>query len=135
LANATAIDSAMSDLRVQAVAHRAPLAARAALLASTTALDGCMDPPTIAADLMRIDLAGMAGWLRAHGVDTPFPRDAEQAARATCEKLRASGHGALADRLTKDVAATLVIPVRVNGDVHAANMLLARVDEAEVALH
>ena len=84
--------------------------------------------------MMRIDLAGMAGWLRAHGVDTPFPGNVESATQVVAEQLRAKGRAALADRLIKDAAATLVIPVRANGDVRTANALLQRVDDAEVAL-
>jgi len=131
--NAATVDSAMRELELQASAHHASLAARAAVRASTAALDACPDPPTLAANMMRVDLAGMAGWLRAHGVNTPFPRNVEQAAEAIGDRLRAGGHEALAGRLAREVAATLVIPVRMNGDLRAANALLARVDEAEQA--
>lgn len=128
------VDSAIKELKVFAASHRAPLAARAAVMASTSALDACTEPPTDAERLMRIDLAGMAGWLRAHGVNASFPRDSEKAAQAIGESLRAKGHAALAEQLKKDVAATLVIPVRVNGDVKVANALLQCVDDVEQAV-
>ena len=133
-ANPAALDTAMSSLHTLASTHRAPLAARAALVASTAALDACSETPTEAAHLMRIDLAGMAGWLRAHGVDAPFPRGVAQAAQSIDDRLRASGHGAMAEGLRKELAATLAIPVRVEGNVHAADSLLQRVDEIEQAL-
>ena len=128
------IDSTMSELKILAAERRAPLAARAALVASIAALDECPEPPIDAVMLMRLDLTGMAGWLRAHGVDAPFPRNVEHAAEALCERLRSRGHVTLADKLTKEVAATLAIPVHFNGDVHAANALMQLVDEAEQAV-
>ncbi len=130
-ADSIALDHAMGDLKTSAAEHRSALAARAALVASTMALDACTEKPTAAARLARIDLAGMAGWLRVHGVNAPFPGDVAQAALAISDRLRASGHKVLADRLTVDVAATLEIPVRATGDIRAANRLLECVDEAE----
>lgn len=133
-ANAAAIDSTMRDLTALASAHRAPLAARAAVVAATAALDACHEPATDAGRVMRIDLAGMAGWLRAHGVNTPFPGGVAPAAQSISDRLRANGHEALAAQLSKDLAATLAIPARVEGNVHAADSLLQRVDEVEQAL-
>ena len=124
----------MNELATLAAAHRAPLAARAALIASTAALDACTEPPNDAARLMRIDLAGMAGWLRAHGVNAPFPRGAAPAAQAIGERLRSRGHAQMASRLGRELAATLAIPVRVGGNVPAADSLLQRVDDAELAI-
>jgi hypothetical protein len=124
----------MRELKSEAAANHANLAARAAVLASTSALDACPEAPTDDARLMRIDLTGMAGWLRAHGVDVAFPRNARQATHEVGDRLRARNHGALADQLTKDVEATLAIPVGANGDVASANRLLQRVDDAEKAV-
>ncbi len=133
-AGAAAIDSTMRNLTALASAHRAPLAARAAVVAATAALDSCHEPATDATRVMRIDLAGMAGWLRAHGISTPFPGDVAAAGLAISNRLRANGHEALAAQLRKDLAATLAIPVRVEGNAHAADSLLQRVDEVEQAL-
>ena len=133
-AEPAAMDSAMIALEALAADHRAPLAARSAVVTSTAALDACTASPTVGVRLMRIDLAAMAGWLRAHGVNTPFPRDVEQAAQEISSSLRMSGHAALADRFTKEVAAALAIPVRWNGNVNAANALLESVDEVEQVL-
>jgi hypothetical protein len=134
-ARPASIDSAMQVLHALATTHRAPLAASAAIAAANAALDACPEPPSVVERLMRIDLTGMAGWLRAHGVNARFPREAERETKVIVERLRASGHAALADRLASEVAATLAIPVRVNGDVRTANALLQRVDEVEQIVH
>lgn len=132
--NPAVIDSAMGELQVLATGHRAPLAARSAVIAANAALDACPESPSDATMLMRIDLAGMAGWLRAHGVDARFPRLAAESARTIGARLRARGRVAMANALAREAAATLAIPVRVEGNVRAANALLERVDDIEAVL-
>ncbi len=126
-----AIAPRMRDLAIEASHRHAPYAARVAVGAAIAALDACTAPPDDAARLMRLDLTGMAAWLRAHGVAVEFPRDVSPSVRLLARALRAQGHPALADALVSDVEVALAIPVRLNGDVGAANRLLACVDEVE----
>ena len=125
----------MGDFQRQVAGSRPLLAARAAINASSTALDACSAPPNAASRLARIDLCGMAGWLRAHGVSMDYPRDVAESAQAISAALRGGGHAALANRLVADVAATLATSVSAHGDVRAANRLLACVDEVERVAH
>jgi hypothetical protein len=119
-----------------AVTHRrARPAALAATKAAIAAVDACDETPTTAAQLMRLELTGLAAWLHAHGMAVDFPRRTAPAVEMLVKRLRANGHPGLADSLASNVAAALAIPVRINGNVHVADRLVKRVDEVEKVIH
>jgi len=118
---------------MQAAAHaRRPLhAARLAVLVSDQSFVWCPEPPTMADQLMRIDLVGQTGWLRAHNIDLPWPDGARDAVRVVTAALRGKQRSALADSLEAYVAATLKTPVAAHRDAAPSQTLLDLVDVAE----
>src|SRR5205085_7409713 len=74
LPDTAAIAPTMRALTTDVAQRHVQLAARDATIAATASLDGCTESPNLAAQLMRVELAGLAGWQRAHNVDVAFPR-------------------------------------------------------------
>jgi hypothetical protein len=134
-ADTSSVAPALRELGEHAAARQPLLAARAAVQASSAAVDACPTASDLESSTARLDLCGMAGWLRGHGVAVDFPRGIPESERAIVAALRGRGHAALASRLAEDVTATMAIPVGERGDVRGANRLLARVDEVESILH
>lgn len=126
--------TAMRRLRELADTHRAPAAAATAVQIAGSVLDRCAEPEAIDVAVMRLDLAGMAAWLRSKGIESATPGDMTEPTRRIGTELRRRGHGLLASRIEAEVAAAVAIPTRVNGPTARANALLGRVDEVEAAL-
>lgn len=135
LPDSAALVPAMRTMVREAAARHPRETARAAVSASIMALDQCPDAPGVAAQLMRLDVTGMAAWVRAHGMPLDFPRDAASAAEGLADNLRAHGHGVLADHLIADTRAALAVSASSTGGEAAANRLLDRVDEVEKVAH
>lgn len=124
----------MRELIEHADSHRAPLAASAAVRLSAMAMDRCSEPHDLGVDVMRLDVAGMAAWLRSKGVASGSPAGTAEGAQRVSAKLRALHQDSLATRLEREVAAALAVPERVGGPTAAANRLLQTVDDVEAAL-
>ena len=133
-AGQAALDTAMREVKTHSAASHPSLAARSALVGSIAAIEACPEPRSDEERLMLLDLLGMAGWLRAQGVDASFPVEGQTSMQTIGKHLRAKGKTALADQLEKDVAATLQIPVAKSGNLKAANSVLKLVDDAQLAL-
>ena len=138
LASRTQADSLINLMARASLRHRPREAARIAVQLSAQSLEWCPGTPTGTTrtddQLMIVDLAGMAGWLRARGAHLDWPGDVRGASEALASQLVARQHGPMAARLRSAVAATLSIPESAAGDVHAALRLLDLVDEIEKVL-
>ena len=126
--------TAMRRLRELADSHRAPAAAATAVEIAGGVLDRCAEPEAIDVAVMRIDLAGMAAWLRSKGIESATPGEMTKAIRRISSELRRRGNTLLARRIETELVAAVAIPTRVNGPTARANALLERVDEVEAAL-
>lgn len=124
----------MRKLLDHADSHRAPLAAGVAVGLCAVAMERCGEPRDVGLDVMRLDVTGMAAWLRSKGVVSESPVGAAEAAQRVSAKLRASHHEALAVRLEQEVAAALAVPARASGPTPAADRLLQTVDVVEEVL-
>ena len=112
-------------------------AAHAAIDVSDASLRWCGAPLSMADHLTRIDLIGQTAWLRAHGIDIPWPNDADGSTAAVIAALRGDGNTGLADSLAASVSATLRTPVATGlsrEDARTATGLLDQVDLVEKAL-
>jgi len=112
-------------------------AARSAVLLSEASLAWCDASLGIKDHLSCLDLVGQAAWLRAKGLDTPWPNEADKSASAVTVALRARARGGLADSLQASIAAAMKIPVAAGanaGDRITAIELLDLVDVMEKAL-
>jgi hypothetical protein len=127
-------DSLMPALADAGQSGRALEAARLAVVLADISFGWCGRPPTVAGQLMRIDLAGMTGWLRAQGVDLDWPAGLPETTAAVLTELRSRGESSLADSLDSAILATTKTPVAAGGDVAAARTLLDLVDGAEQRL-
>ena len=134
LASRTQADSLVNLMARASLRHRPREAARIAVQLSAQSLEWCPGPPVTDDRLMIVDLAGMAGWLRARGARLDWPGDVRGASEALASQLVARQHGPMAARLRSAVAATLSTPESAAGDVHAALRLLDLVDEIEKVL-
>jgi hypothetical protein len=85
--------------------------------------------------LMRLDLVGMAAWLRAHGSDVSWPEGTQSALDMIVSRLNARHGTTLAHRFQAAASAALATPVTVAGDARPATRLLDLVDVVEKALH
>jgi hypothetical protein len=127
-------DSLMLRVRFAAAAGDAMRAAQLAVRMSNLSFTWCPGELKLTDHLMRLDLAGQAAWLRAHGLDCPGPAGLEAAEDAVAMALRARNHPELATRLIAAVRGAGDIPIHAGGPLAPANELLQRVDDAEAAL-
>jgi hypothetical protein len=84
--------------------------------------------------LMRLDLVGMAAWLRAHGQAVNWPDGTPGALDRIESRLTARHQATLARQFRAAADAGLATPVATAGDAHAATRLLDLVDVVEKAL-
>lgn len=129
-----AAESALLDLRATARTNPLHAAGEAYRLAAWS-LDWCPGVEHLEDRLMRIDLIGMAGWLRARDEAVEWPRDAGAAVEAIGLRLEAGNHAGLAARVRRAVGLVLDTPARDAGAGAHARALLDLVDRAENALH
>ena len=84
--------------------------------------------------LMRLDLVGMAAWLRAHGAAVHWPDGTQSALDLIESRLTAQRKPTLARQFRTATTAALATPVSPSGDARAAKRLLDLVDVVEKAL-
>lgn len=128
-------DSIVFRLKHAAQTRDAKLAAHLAVELSTQSLAWCEGALSIPDQLMVLDLAGMAAWLRAKGVATHEPPTSREVARTVAEALQRGHHEALAVRLRAAYAAVQSPSRTTAADIRSAVLLLDLVDEIEKVLH
>lgn len=126
----TSIGGHVRHMLARAGDYDAPLAARAAVRAETAALERCGGRRSDAASLALLELAGAAGWLRAHGIPAETPESSRAAAAAVATRLAGARSGALGRRLAATADSVIALPLALHGPHEAASRLLALVDEA-----
>lgn len=84
--------------------------------------------------LMRLDLVGMAAWLRAHGEAVRWPDGTQRALDLIESRLTAQRKLTLARQFRTAASAALATPVSSSGDARPAKRLLDLVDVVEKAL-
>ncbi len=84
--------------------------------------------------LMRLDLVGLAAWLRAHGAAVRWPDGTQRALDLVESHLTAQHKRALARQFRTATTAALATPVSSSGDARPAKRLLDLVDVVEKAL-
>ena len=84
--------------------------------------------------LMRIDLVGMAAWLRAHGSDASWPDGTQSALDLIESRLTARHRATLASRFKLAADAAMTTPISASGDALPAKRLLDLVDVIEKVL-
>ena len=109
-------------------------AAVAAVKLSVNSLGWCGGPSSTADDLMVLDLAGAAGWLRAHEQSLGWPAGLDEVTGRVDEALVRKGRADLGSRLKTAIAGLVAIPDRSHGSSQAATAVLDLVDELEKAL-
>jgi hypothetical protein len=127
-------DSLVPELGAAGQNGRPLEAARLAVVLADASFNWCNRPPTVTDQLMRIDLTGMTGWLRAQGVALDWPAGSSEATAAVLAELRSRGQASLADSLDSATSAVMQTPVAVEGDAAAARRLLDLVDVVEARL-
>lgn len=128
------VDSSLSRLVSVARGHQASAAAHLAVGLSTASLSWCAGTLSTADQLMVLDLAGMAAWVRAKGIATDEPANSRAVSESVAAALLHAHRTALAARLR--TAYSSVQP-RADGkiaDLAAAIRLLGLVDDIEKVL-
>jgi len=128
-------DSLLANLVSAARAHGANASARLAVRLSTESLRWCTGALSTPDQLMVLDLAGMAAWLRARGLASEEPAGSGAVAESVAAALLHAQHSGLAARLRVDYAAAQSQTGGQAADVRAAVRLLDLVDEIEKVLH
>jgi len=125
-------DDLVARMLLQARAKRTVLASRAAWELS----ERSFAPGSNSLDdaLMRLDLVGMAAWLRAHGSDVSWPDGTQSALDLIMSRLELRHGRTLAHQFQVAASAALATPVTLGGDSRPATRLLDLVDVVERAL-
>lgn len=127
-------DSLMPLLVQAAHRHAGVEAARIAVQLSSHSFAWCAGSQSTADRLMILDLAGMAGWLRARGAHLDWPVGVPQAADSLEAALIRRHRSYQAAHLRRLVPLLLSTPESRTGDIRPANELLQFVDELEKVL-
>jgi hypothetical protein len=108
-------------------------AARDAAILATRSLDWCPGRVRTADRLMRLDLFGMAAWLRTRGETIPLPGGVEKTAKIIVKSLVAKGNQALASELELSITAVQAANSAGSKDPAQAKALLDLIDKVEGA--
>ena len=128
-------DSLIPRMVTAARTRRPNEAAQIAVRLSVESFHWCDVAASQTDRVMIVDLAGMAGWLRARGAAADEPANSAAAVDSIAATLVHAGHAELATRLRAAYTAIQPRPGTKPADAKAAVRLLDLVDEVEKALH